>query len=241
VDRGASFDGFVFARGGSKGLPGKNLMPLGGKSLLGRAVETALASPRIRRVICSTDDEAIAREARRHGAQVPFMRPAELAADDTPELRAWQHALAWLAEHDPEGPGEYMLSVPAVAPLRLTADLEACMDALVSSGADLAFTVKPAEANPYFVMFTEDEDGLARHLLRNGPVPARRQDAPQVWQAVPVAFAARCAYIMETEVLFGGRLKAVPVPPERAVDIDTRMDLLWAEFLMNRAAEPSGQ
>lgn len=228
------FTGFVFARGGSKGLPGKNLRPLGGRPLIGRAVEVALACRWIQRVVVSTDDPSIAAAAKEAGAEAPFMRPAELAKDDSPELLAWQHALKTLAAMPEYGPVEYMVSIPAVAPLRQPQDVEACMQALIESGADMAFTVKEAEASPYFVMFTKDEQGFAHRLMGDEQVVFRRQDAPEVVQVVPVAYAARADYVLRTDNLFAGKLKPVPVPPERAVDIDTEMDFLWAEFLWNR-------
>lgn len=230
------FTGFIFARGGSKGLPGKNLRPLGGKPLICRAVEVAKACSWIQRVVVSTDDHAIAAAAKQAGAETPFMRPAELARDDSPELLAWQHALKSLANMPEYGPVEYMVSLPAVAPLRQARDVEACMHALVESGAELAFTVKEAEANPYFVMFTKDEQGFAHRLMGEDKTVFRRQEAPEVVQVVPVAYAARADYILNTDNLFGGKLKPVPVPPERAVDIDTELDFLWAEYLWNRQA-----
>ena len=230
------FTGFVFARGGSKGLPGKNLRLLGGKPLIGRAIQVAHACSWIQRVVVSTDDSAIAKAAINAGAEAPFMRPAELAQDDSPELLAWQHALQSLSALPEYGPVEYMVSLPAVAPLRQPRDVEACMRALLDSGADMAFTVKEAEANPYFVMFAEDEEGFARRLMGDAQPLFRRQDAPKVLQAVPVAYAARADYVMGTDNLFSGRLKPVLVPSERAVDIDTELDFLWAEFLWNRQA-----
>ena len=230
------FTGFIFARGGSKGLPGKNLRTLGGKPLICRAVEVAHACSWIRRVVVSTDDPAIAATAKQAGAEAPFMRPAELARDESPELLAWQHALRSLATMPEYGPVEYMVSLPAVAPLRQPRDVEACIRALLESGADMAFTVKEAEANPYFVMFKKDQDGFAQKLMGDEKAIFRRQDAPMVFQAVPVAYAARAEYILSTESLFAGKLMPVLVPPERAVDIDTELDFLWAEFLWNRQA-----
>ena len=118
---------FIFARGGSKGLPGKNIRPLGGKPLIAWSIEHALAIKRIARVIVSTDSEEIAAVARDYGAEVPFIRPAELARDDSPEWLAWRHALNFLRETTGELP-EVMVSVPTTAPLRLALDIENCLD-----------------------------------------------------------------------------------------------------------------
>ena len=118
---------FIFARGGSKGLPGKNIRPLGGKPLIAWSIEHALAVKRIERVIVSTDSEEIAAVARDYGAEVPFIRPAELAQDDSPEWLSWRHALNYLGETTGALP-EVMVSVPTTAPLRLAIDIENCLD-----------------------------------------------------------------------------------------------------------------
>jgi len=118
---------FVFARGGSKGLPGKNLRLLAGRPLLAWSIGHAREVGRIRRVIVSTDSEEIAAVARAHGAEVPFMRPAVLAGDRSPEWHAWRHALEFLREDEGELP-EAMVSVPTTAPLRHSSDIERCLD-----------------------------------------------------------------------------------------------------------------
>ena len=134
---------FIFARGGSIGLPGKNIRPLGGKPLIGWSIEHALVVKRIERVIVSTDSEDIAAVAREYGAEVPFIRPAELARDDSPEWFAWRHALNYLRETTGALP-EVMLSVPATAPLRLPLDIENCLDEYEKGDADVVITITDA-------------------------------------------------------------------------------------------------
>ena len=124
---------FIFARGGSKGLPGKNIRPLVGKPLIAWSIEHALAVKRIERIIVSTDSEEIATVARNYYAEVPFFRPAELAQDDSPEWLAWQHALNYLFETSGVLP-EVMVSVPTTAPLRLAIDIENCLDEYEKGG-----------------------------------------------------------------------------------------------------------
>ena len=118
---------FIIPRGGSKGLPGKNIRLLSGKPLIAWSIEHALAVKRIERIIVSTDSEAIAAVAREHGAEVPFIPPAELAHNDSPEWLAWRHALNCLHETTGVLP-EVMVAIPTTAPLRLQIDIENCLE-----------------------------------------------------------------------------------------------------------------
>ncbi len=149
---------FIFARGGSKGLPGKNIRLLGGKPLIAWSIEQALAVKRIKRVIVSTDDAEIAAVAKQYGAEVPFMRPAELARDDSPEWLAWRHALNYLKDTEGEMP-QTMVSLPATAPLRQPVDIENCLDEYEKSNADMVITVTEANRSPYFNMVKANDDG----------------------------------------------------------------------------------
>jgi CMP-N-acetylneuraminic acid synthetase len=223
----------TFARGGSKGVPRKNLRLLAGRPLLAHAIEAAQAVSSVDRVVVSTDDTEIAEVARRFGAEVPFMRPAELAKDDSPEWLAWRHAVRELQR---SGPLDVLLSVPATSPLRAPADLESCLETLLGSDADVVITVTPAQRNPYFNMVSL-EDGLARLCVTppGGRPLYRRQDAPEVFDMTTVGYAVRPRFVLEADSLFEGRVRAVVVPAERALDIDTELELQFAEFLMDRA------
>jgi N,N'-diacetyl-8-epilegionaminate cytidylyltransferase len=229
--------GLISARGGSKGVPRKNIRPLAGKPLIGWAIEVARNCPSLDRVVVSTDDAEIADVARRFGAEVPFLRPSELARDDSPELLTWQHCIRTLTADDGKAP-EVLVAVPATAPLRAVEDVEACVADLYRSGADLCLTVKSAERNPYFTMVTL-EDGWARMLIKPPKPIFRRQDAPEVFDIVPVAYAARAEYVLRTPRLLDGKVRATIVPAERSVDIDTELDLAFAEFLLNPQTQPS--
>lgn len=231
---------FIFARGGSKGLPGKNVRPLQGKPLIAWSVAQALAVPRIRRLIVSTDDQEIAQAARQAGAEVPFMRLAELARDDSPEWLAWRHALQWLQEDEGRLP-DAMVSVPATAPLRLPVDIENCLDAYAGGDADVVVTATDAHRNPWFNMVTIDSEGTAS--LVNPPAPGtitRRQDTPPVYDLTTVAYVARPQFVLSQPGIFAGRVKAVRVPPERAIDIDTLLDFRIAEFLCKERYSKEG-
>lgn len=224
----------IFARGGSKGVPRKNIRPLGGKPLIAYAIEVALESTLIDRVFVSTDDTEIADVARRYGAEVPFMRPAELARDDSPEWLAWRHAIRELHGHDGSPAWDAIVSVPTTSPLRSAEDVDACIRALLESDADAVLTVRPAERSPYFNMVTIDARGYARVVLEPAQEFSRRQDVPAVYDMTTVAYAARPSFVLSAASFMEGRVKAVVVPSERALDIDTELDFEIAEFLLQR-------
>lgn len=224
---------FIFARGGSKGLPGKNIRPLAGKPLIAWAIEHAKAVARIRRVIVSTDSEEIAAVAREYGAEVPFLRPVELAKDDSPEWLAWRHALAYLKDTEGVLP-EAMVSVPTTAPLRLPKDIENCLDEFAKGDADMVVTVSDAHRNPWFNMVKANLDGSVGLVIPPTGSVTRRQDAPPVFDMATVAYVADPAFVFAHQTIFAGRVRAVNVPVKRSIDIDTLLDFELAEFLMTR-------
>jgi CMP-N-acetylneuraminic acid synthetase len=221
----------IFARGGSKGLPGKNVRPLGGKPLIAWSIEHALAVKRIDRVIVSTDSEEIAAVARDYGAEVPFIRPAELALDESPEWLAWRHALNYLLETTGALP-EIMVSVPTTAPLRMVLDIESCLNEYEKGDADMVITVTEAHRSPYFNMVKTNTDGTVGLVNPPQSAIAHRQEAPVVYDMATVCYVANPKFIMTHNAMFDGRVKAVQVPAERAIDIDTLLDFQIAECLL---------
>lgn len=226
--------GFIFARGGSKGLPHKNIRLLAGKPLIAYAIETAIASRLIDRVVVSTEDDEIAKIALQYGAEVPFMRPADLARDETPEWLAWQHAIRSIEETDKRKMGVFV-SIPPTAPLRAVEDVDMCIRVLLESNADIVITVKQADRSPYFNMVSLAEDGSAQLVITPDRTIHRRQDAPRVYDMTTVAYAARADFVLDSCSAFEGNVKAVVVPAERALDIDTELDFRFAEFLLREA------
>lgn len=225
------FTAFIFARGGSKGLPGKNIRLLAGKPLIAWSIEHAQAVKRIERVLVSTDSQEIATVAREFGAEVPFIRPAELARDDSPEWLAWRHALAYLRDTDGVLP-EAMVSVPTTAPLRLPVDIENCLDKFAKGNSDMIITVTDAHRSPYFNMVKTNADGTVGLVIPSQSVIARRQEAPIVYDMATVAYVARPEFVLMHNATFEGRVRAVHVPAERAIDIDTLLDFQIAEALL---------
>lgn len=222
----------ICARGGSKGLPGKNIRPLAGKPLIAWAIDQALAVERIDRVIVSTDSEEIAAVAREAGAEIPFMRPAELAQDNSPEWLVWRHALNHLKETYGGYP-DALMTVPATAPLRAVADLERCLDEYEKGGADVVITVTDAHRNPYFNMVRVLPDGAVSLVIPPDGLIFRRQDVPVVYDMTTVAYVARPEFVMIQNGMFEGRVRHVHIPAERALDIDTLLDFRIAECLMD--------
>lgn len=224
--------GFIFARVGSQGVPGKNIRFLADKPLIAYAIETAFQSQFIDRVVVSTDDEKIARVAQDFGAEVPFVRPKELAQNNSPEWLAWQHAIRTLKEQDNGRELDVFVSIPPTAPLRSVEDVDNAIQTFLESDADIVITAKKASRHPSFNMITLDEQNCAKLVLPLDKQIIRRQDTPPVYDMTTVAYVASPKFIMESNAVFEGSVKAVLIPEERALDIDTELDFQFAEYLM---------
>jgi CMP-N-acetylneuraminic acid synthetase len=220
----------IFARGGSKGVPRKNIRLLQGVPLIGWAIRAARGVARVDRVVVSTDDDEIAEVSLAFGAEVPFRRPSALASDTASEWLAWQHLLDQVGADD----ADVMLSVPTTSPMRAVGDLDACLDALLTGQADIAITVTPASRHPAFNMVTRDADGRAALAMRLDPPVVRRQDAPEMFDITTVAYAAHAGFVRRARGVFDGRVATSVVPHDRALDIDTEYDWMMAECLMAR-------
>ncbi len=219
---------FIFARGGSKGLPGKNIKDLGGIPLLAHGIRLAQAMDRVERVFVSTDDAQIAAVAAQFGAEV-IDRPAVLATDTASEWKAWQHAIEYVRALDLNF--DVFLSLPATSPLRNAEDVANCLDAL-QANTDVVITGTPSARSPYFNMVSTDVAGLA-HVVIGTAEFKRRQDVPPVYDITTVAYVARPDFIMTHERLFEGRVRLVVVPKERAVDIDDEFDFKVAQAFLD--------
>jgi N-acylneuraminate cytidylyltransferase len=222
---------FIFARGGSKGLPGKNVRLLCGKPLIAWSIEHAHNVKGVGRVIVSTDSEEIAEVARQYGAEIPFIRPADIAQDDSPEWLAWRHALNHLLESEGNLP-DAMLTVPATAPLRTSVDIDRCLDEFSLGGADAVITVTEAHRSPYFNMVKKNADGTVGLVIQPDKKISRRQDSPVIYDVATVAYVLSPQFVLNHNALFDGRVRAIPIPAERAIDIDNLIDFKIAESLM---------
>jgi CMP-N-acetylneuraminic acid synthetase len=228
---------FVFARGGSKGVPGKNIRKLLDKPLLGHALTVAGQLPEIERCFVSTDSSDIAKVAEDFKATV-IPRPAELAQDNSPEWLAWKHAVEWVREK--EGDFDCFVSLPATAPMRLAQDVRDCVT-MFDDETDAVVTMTPAARSPWFNMVKSDPDGQLSILVEGAQSIVRRQDAPTAYDLTTLAYVMRPDFIMSHDNLWRGRVKGFVVPQERALDIDTEFDFRLAEFLMQMRREEEGK
>jgi len=221
---------FVFARGGSKGLPGKNLKLLLGKPLIQYSIELALQTSGIDKVFVSTDDNDIAKVSRSLGAIV-IDRPAELAQDDSPEWQAWKHAVSWVRER--YGEFEEFISLPATSPLRSVKDVESAILKKSNIGADICIAITPASRSPYFNMVKASGNNLIELVNKPTNSISRRQDASEVFDITTVVYVANVEFIMNNASLFDGTVTSIEVPKHRAVDIDDIYDFNFAESILN--------
>ena len=223
----------ICARGGSKGLPGKNIRMLNGKPLIGWAIDIAKSLSQVRRVIVSTDSNEIAQISIEYGADVPFLRPKELAEDNSSEWLVWRHALDFIMSEEGKYP-DALLVLPVTAPLRNREDVEKCLTEFTIQKPDIVVTVTDAHRSPYFNMIKKNSDGFAELVIPPNGTISRRQDAPIVYDMTTVAYVSRPDFVMQNNGIFSGKVTPVWVPPDRAIDIDTIEDFEYAEFLLSR-------
>lgn len=213
-------------------MPRKNLRLVAGRPLLAYTADAVRASSRVTRAIVSTDDEEIARAARDLGLEVPFMRPAELAADDTPMQPVLRHAVSAMASAG--FTADVVVLLQPTSPLRRGSHIDAALDLLDSTRADSVVSVVevPHQFSPAAVM-TLDGDRLAPFLP--GPQVLRRQDKPRVFARNGPAVAAIRRSVLERGSLYGDDPRALVMTPEESLDVDSQADLDYLEFLLARS------
>jgi CMP-N,N'-diacetyllegionaminic acid synthase len=222
----------ITARGGSKGIPRKNLRSFGGKPLIAHTIECARAlSEKFCDVIVSTDNPEIADVSRSFGAEVPFMRPAELAYDETASLPVIRHAMEFIERRDAV-PVDWVLTLQPTSPLRAVADVAALIDA-VADGAPTAAVTVTEVVNGHPLKLRCVEEGWLRAWDRGEISGIRRQDLkPQAYKTNGAGYLTRRDMVFERNTLYGPYVRPVLMPPERSVDIDTEFDFVVAEALL---------
>lgn len=222
------------ARGGSKGIPRKNIKPLCGRPLIAYTIDAALEARKSTggTVLLSTDDAEIADTARALGLDVPYMRPAELATDTAGSREVILDAMAWA---DARGIAyDCVVLLQPTSPFRTAADIQACIDAL-GPDDDMAVTVAPAHDNPYYTVFETAADGTL-HISKGDGSYTRRQDCPPAWVYNGAVYAIRPESIRTMPMgAFPRRVPSV-MPAERSTDLDNELDWLIAETIMARGA-----
>ncbi|EYU14228.1 cytidylyltransferase domain-containing protein [Photorhabdus aegyptia] len=220
---------FIFARGGSKGLPRKNVKLLAGKPLIQYSIEIGLSSPSISKVFVSTDDHEIATIAKSAGAIV-IDRPAELATDTAYEWLAWHHAIEWVNAKQDCFDG--FISLPVTSPLRSVEDVENALVQRRESNADVCISVTPANRSPFFNMVKKSESGYMELVNKLENNVTRRQDAPELYDMTTVIYATTPEFVLQNKSIFDGKVTSIVVPKARAVDIDDIYDFMLAEAIL---------
>jgi CMP-N,N'-diacetyllegionaminic acid synthase len=227
--------GVIPARGGSKGLPGKNLRKLGSLSLIGQAIASAREASLLARFIVSTDSPEIASEAARHGAEVPFLRPAEFATDQAGMLPVLQHAVRWLESSAGVRP-DLIVTLQPTSPFRTGVDIDSTIRKVIEAGSDSAQTLSEASYHPYFMKTLDGDRTVA--LFPEGHRYVRRQDAPPVYQPSGAVYVTRYETLMERGHILGEDNRGVVQGFEASVNIDTEWDFLLAELLLREGRAP---
>lgn len=223
--------GIIPARGGSKGIPGKNIVPILGKPLLAYTAEAALASKRLTRVVLSTDDESIADVARAWGVEVPFMRPPELAKDDTPTLPVLQDVVRRFEVEGKRYDAVFILQ--PTNPLRLTSDIDGAIELLEKTNADSVISfVDAGERHPARMKLIDSEGRVTNPLFAEQFEGQRRQDLPKLYLRDGSVYVTRRDVLMEHNSIQGNDCRAWIMPVERAWNIDESFDLYMVEQLM---------
>ena len=221
---------FIFARGGSKGIPKKNIIPIGGLPLIVHSINLAKRLEEVERIFVSTDCEEISEIAYNQNVEV-IKRPSELAKDNSLEWLAWQHAIKYV-----ESIGEKFdrfLSLPTTSPLRIKKDIELCLDAL-KKDIDLVLTMTKSNRSPWFNMVTRDESSKLSLIFNDSRIN-RRQDSPPCFDLTTVAYVSKPDYILKSSSMWDGNVHGVEIPAERSIDIDNPFDYSVAKLIMENS------
>lgn len=221
----------ICARGGSRGVPGKNLRLLCDQPLLVHTIAVARKCQSVNRIIVSTDDPEIKKVAGESGAEVPFLRPKELALDSTPKLSVIKHVVDYLESQEGYQP-DIIVDLDPTSPLRTVADIESCIRMVRDEGAENVFSVTRARRNPYFNM-VEFISGRPRLVKSPAQPIVSRQQAPEVYDMNASIYVWKREVLMENDSIFLGRTKIYEMP-EWAIDIDSETDFEFVEFILNK-------
>ena len=220
----------VPARSGSKGVPGKNLRPLEGKPLLAYSIEAARAASCVDRVFLSTDCAEIAAVGKESGAEVPQLRPTEIAGDVAPVSAAVRHLLSCVTESP-----DFILLLQPTSPFRTAADIDAAFKLLKERGGDAVVSVTEVSDHPF--LCRKIDDGALVPFIESPLNTARRQDLPSAYTLNGAIYLIRTEVFLSSDSFFPEGTLAYVMPRERSVDIDTELDLEFAEFLLRRKGD----
>lgn len=216
----------ITARGGSKGLPRKNILPMAGRPLIGWTIVAALGARCVERVIVSTDNKEIAEVALAQGAEVPFLRPAELASDTAGSIAVLRHAVEQCSGF------EYVLLLQPTSPLRTSEDIDSAFARMRELGKPSCVSMCEVEESPW-LMYSKLGDGCIAPLMPPLPGAGRRQDMPPVYRINGAIYLAKTAWFLQEDTLLGAETLGYEMPRERSIDIDSRADFDRAEQLLS--------
>lgn len=215
------------ARGGSKGVPRKNIRDLAGKPLIAWTIEEAKKSRYIDRLILSSEDDEIIEVAKQYGCEVPFKRPLELAQDDTPGIEPVLHAIEQCPGYD------YVVLLQPTSPLRTAEDIDGCIEKLLNSDADFCVSVTEPEKSPYW-MYTLEEERMVP-LLSQEELVTRRQDFPKVYALNGAVYVGNIMEIIETKNFLTKSTLGYVMSKENSIDIDTEIDFKLCNLITSVA------
>ena len=225
----------ICMRKGSKGVPNKNLRELNGKPLMAYTIEQALQSKLFKHVVISTDSEKIAEIAKTFGAKVWFLRPAELALDETPKIPVIRHAFQESENHFGYT-FDVLVDLDVTSPLRKVEDITGSYQQFVDEDADILITACPAKKNPYFNM-VELVNGKVQLIKQLDTFPQFRQNAPQVYDMNASIYIWKREALLNCNTLFVEKTSLYIMPEERSVDIDTQIDWDFVEYIIGKSKD----
>jgi len=231
--KGKKILAIIPARGGSKGLIGKNLRLLGGFPLLYWTIKAAKGSSYIDRLILSSEDEKIISTAKKYGCQSPFCRPPELARDDTPGIEPILHALGIISGYD------YIIVLQPTSPLRLAEDIDACLTRCISAKANCCVSVTETGKPPFWTYLLDKRHRLLP-IIKNDKKYVRRQDMPKTYQLNGAVYVAKVEWLKKHKTFLTDETIAYVMPAERSIDIDSEFDLSLCEHLLSKGPSARG-
>ncbi|TBL73011.1 cytidylyltransferase domain-containing protein [Paenibacillus thalictri] len=223
----------ISARGGSKGVPRKNIRDICGKPLIAWSIHAAEQSKYIDRLILTSDDDEIISVARKWGCEVPFVRPSELAQDHTPGIDPVLHAVQQVPGYD------LIVQLQPTSPMRLSEDIDGCLEKLIEQEADACVTVTEPEKSPYWMYSLGLDDQLVP-VIKMSEFATRRQDLPKVYVLNGAVYVARTDWLLRQKTFLTEETIGYCMPSERSVDIDNEFDFFIVEQILYRNLKKSG-
>lgn len=221
------------ARGGSKGVPGKNILPICGKPLIQWTIDEARASRYIDRLILSSDDDEIMAVAATGGCEIPFRRDTNLAGDTASSIDVVADALERVPGYD------IVVLLQPTSPLRKASDIDGAIERLESSSAPACVTVRAAEEHPYWTFYADEQGYLVHYVKPPAGIPMRRQELPEAWCLNGAVYAVRTEWFLRNRSFLTADTVFYPMPAERSIDIDTQTDVERLIDVVQRMTQPS--